>query len=178
MKRIALALALLFALAAPAAAQQVRPEIEQRVLRALFVIEGEAPDSFFVTLGNEGRDALLAMVRDRSRGPGVRRRAVLALRHYPEASVRAELEQRAVDVAEDAIVSRYALRALASAFAASTFEILRARLDDPRALVREGAAVELGGLDLERARPLLAARAAQESEAFVRDRIERLLAPR
>lgn len=154
----------------------VRPEVMQRVERALFVIEGEAPASFFATLGAEGQQALLTIVRDRSRSLGLRRRAVLALHHYDAASVRAELEARAASSTEDAILSRYALRALALAFGPAAFEVVAARLADGRALVREGAAIALAEIDAPRARPILTAHARTEGELFVRETIARLVA--
>ena len=153
----------------------VRLEVMQRVIRALFVIEGEAPASFFTTLGGEGRDALLVIVRDPARAVGLRRRAILALHHYPEPAVRAELEARAASASEDAIVSRYAIRSLAAAFDAAAFETVRARLDDDRAMVREGAAMALVGIDAARARPILTARLAAEEELFVRETLTTLL---
>jgi hypothetical protein len=153
----------------------VRPEVMQRVVRSLFVIEGEAPVSFFAALGAEGRGALLSIVRDPARAVGLRRRAVLALHHYPDAGVRAELEARAASASEDALLSRYALRTLAAAFGVVAFDAVRAGLDDERAMVREGAALALSSLDATRARSFLAARLGVEHELFVRETLTALL---
>jgi|GEM_PF-2429725 len=139
-----------------------------RMRRALLVIEGEAPASFFAGQGRAGRDALLSILASWSEPLILRRRAAVALHHYPEPVVRAALEARAIDEAEDAIVSRYALRTLGLAFGASAFEVIAARLGDPRPFVREGAALSLTALDAGRAAPYLRARLAIEPEAFVR----------
>ncbi len=167
--------AIVLAAPQPSAAQATDPgalrapsAVEARMRRALLAIEGEAPASFFAHEGAAGRDALLAMLTDRSERGLFRRRAAIALRHYPEPVVRAALEARAGDLGEDAYVSRYALRALALAFGTSAFEAIASRLSDPRAYVREGAALSLSALDARRAAPLLRARLAVEPEAFVR----------
>jgi hypothetical protein len=175
----------LFFFASPALAQvdpgdaaavvvTVRPETMHRVERALFILEGEAPAAFYAALGAEGRQALLTLVADATRPVGLRRRAVLALRHYPDAGVRTALEARAADVAEDAIVSRYALRALAQAFGVSAFEVIARRLSDPRAFVREGAVIALGSLDRARAIAAVAPMLESEPEGFVRETIRSL----
>lgn len=156
----------------PPEAVVVRPEVMQRVTRALFVVEGEAPEAFFATLGAEGREALLSIAQSDA-AVGLRRRAVLALHHYPEPTVRAALVALLTDEAEDAIVSRYAARTLAEAFDA--FDEVAQALDDPRAVVREGAALSLGRLDPTRAIPLLRARASVEPDRFVREAIARLV---
>lgn len=150
----------------------VETDARARMRRALLAVEGEAPASFFAAQGTAGRDALLSMLSDASEALLFRRRAAIALRHYPEPTVRAALEARAIDEREDAIVSRYALRTLGIAFGASAFEGIAARLDDPRAYVREGAALSLRAIDPRRAAPLLRARRAIEPEAFVRTALE------
>lgn len=90
----------------PTAPSPVRPEVARRIERALFIVEGEAPASFFVSLGVEGREALVGIALDRGRALGLRRRAVLALHHYADARVRAVLGFLAADPTEDAVVSR------------------------------------------------------------------------
>ncbi len=153
----------------------MRPEVMRRVMLALLVIEGEAPASFYAALGIEGRDALLTIVRDPDRPVGLRRRAVLALYHYATPLVRTELEARASSGTEDAIVSRYALRSLGSAFGAAAFDVIAARLEDARPLVREGAAIALSAIDAARARPILTALLRTEGERFIRETIAALL---
>lgn len=150
----------------------VETEARSEMRRALLAIEGEAPASFFAARGPRGRDALLSLLVDAGEPLLFRRRAAIALRHYPEPVVRAALEARAIDETEDAIVSRYALRTLGLAFGASAFEVIAARLDDPRAFVREGAALSLRAIDASRAAPYLRARRAIEAEAFVRAALE------
>jgi HEAT repeat protein len=177
------AFALVLGSAAPVSAQLVPDEpapfeVESaRALgRQLVVIEGEVPEAWVRGLTPADRTRLRALAEDRAQAVVVRRRAVLALRHLPEPAVRALLVRRAEDPAEDPIVSRYALRALALAFGASAFDVIAARLEDARAQVRDGAAEALVLADRSLARPALARALATESTAFVRRTLERLLA--
>ena len=157
---------------APVAPSASYTEARAHMRRALLAIEGDAPASFFAAQGSAGRDVLLAMLVDSSEPLMFRRRAAVVLHHYPEPIVFAALVARAIDTTEDAIVSRYALRTLGRAFGAAAFEVIAARLDDPRAFVREGAALSLTALDAGRAAPCLRARLAIEPEAFVRSALE------
>jgi HEAT repeats len=162
----------------PPPAAPVRPETLRRIERALFVVEGEAPDSFFLSLGIEGREALVGIAIDRARALGLRRRAVLLLHHYPDARVRSVLGLVASDTTDDAVLSRYALRTLRVCFGASAFEAIRAGLSDPRPMVREGAALALVEADRAAAIPVLTEHLEHEGEAFVREAIERALEAR
>jgi HEAT repeat protein len=154
--------------AAPVAVTEARAQMR----RALLAIEGEAPASFFTSRGAAGRDVLLSMLADASEPLIFRRRAAIALHHFSEPVVFAALLARAIDTSEDAIVSRYALRTLGLTFGPSAFEVIAARLADPRAFVREGAALSLRALDATRAEPYLQARLAIEPEAFVRSALD------
>jgi HEAT repeat protein len=178
-----LAFALVLGLAAPASAQLVPDEpapfeVERarELGRQLVLIEGEVPAAWVRGLTPADRAVLRGLAEDRVQPVVVRRRAVLALRHLPEPAVRALLVRRAEDPAEDPIVSRYALRALALAFGASAFDAIAARLDDARAQVRDGAAEALVLADRSRARPALSVALAAETTTFVRRTLERLLA--
>jgi HEAT repeat protein len=156
--------------AVPATSERAR-ELERR----LVVIEGEATAEWVRALSDADRASLRALAEDRARALVVRRRAVLALRHLPEPSTRALLERRAADPTEDAIVSRYALRALALGFGRDAFAPISAALSDPRAQVRMGAAEALAITGRVRARPALEAALRRETEAFVRRALSRLL---
>jgi hypothetical protein len=153
----------------------VRPEVLRRIERALFIVEGEAPESFFLSLGTEGREALVGIAIDRARAVGLRRRAVLALHHYADARVRSVLAHLASDTTDDAVLSRYAVRTLRVCFGASAFEAIRGALSDPRPMVREGAALALFEADRAAAVPVLTEHLEHEPEAFVREAIERSL---
>jgi HEAT repeat protein len=181
-----LALPAVGALDAGVAIAQSRPahDVRARVEQALLSFDRPPPASFWEALGDEGLAALVAIVDDGRLPVGLRRRAASAARHYRSPASRLFLSAVAASTGEDELVSRHALLALADAFGASALDELLARLTDPRAMVREGAALALARTPLpaalrERARgSLLAARAA-EPELFVRvamDRAEATLA--
>jgi hypothetical protein len=161
---------------APAPGVVIDEERAAAIAHQLVRIEGEVPASWVRGLDAESRAILFVLVEDRARPLVVRRRGVLALRHLAEPAVRALLERRAGDETEDPIVSRYALRALALAFGAAAFEVIAARLDDPRAHVREGAAEALALADGVRAQAALRSARRTEREAFVQQTLDRLLA--
>lgn len=176
-------LTLVLLTAAPASAQLVPGEAppaavehDRALVRRLVVIEGEASAAWVRGLSAHDRARLRSLAEDSAQPLVVRRRAVLALRHLPEPEVRALLIRRAEDAAEDPVVSRYALRALALGFGAAAFDAIATRLSDGRAQVRDGAAEALVLADRARARPVLGQALARETEAFVRRTLERLLA--
>jgi HEAT repeat protein len=161
---------------APAPAVAIDEGRAAAIARQLVRIEGEVPATWVRGLGAADRAILFLLAEDPARALVVRRRAVLALRHLAEPAVRALLERRASDPSEDAIVSRYALRALALGFGEEAFDAIVARLGDARAHVREGAAEALVLADPARARAALEGALAVETSPFVRRTIERLLA--
>lgn len=178
MKHLA-TLMLFFALAAasPAAAQVTpgstppvltRPELARVVEQVLMRMEGEPSAETFARLGAAGRDALVAITSDVTRSLVLRRRAAIALQHYRDDAASRELRRLAADAAEDAIVSRYALRSLARAFGSDVWSVLVTALSDARSQVREGAVLALAEIDRDRAATLLASRIEAEPEAFVR----------
>ncbi len=160
----------------------VRPEVRLRVERALLAIDALPPAAFWQGLGPEGLAALAGILDDASRPVGLRRRAVLALRHDESAASLAILRSLARAEAEDEIVSRSALRVLTEREGLAAIDTLAASLGDRRAHVREGAVLAIrslrAGQQLDRARAsaLLTPAHAREQETFVRVAIEAVLA--
>lgn len=170
MKALFLTLALtLFPLAASAQADP-----EATLTRRLLAIEGEPSSDWVRGLGPTGRDALLAMTAH-DRPLVLRRRAVMAIRHFAEPVVLERLVVLARDPHEDAILSRQALHALSLAFGAAIWPVLASALDDVRPIVRAGAASELAAVDGAAAVALLRARRDREHSPVVRDALDALL---
>lgn len=160
----------------------VRPELLARVERALVRYEGQPSASYWSTLGPEGLAALREIIDGAPRPQGLRRRAVVALRHYDQA--RPLLESLVERAEEDEIVVRYALTALVSLRGVAAMPSIERALGDRRALVRLGAVRALetlrdaGTLTTERARAVLAPLRASEPDAAVRASVEQLLSAR
>lgn len=172
----ALFLTLALTLSPLAASAQAHPEAtpEATLTRRLLAIEGEPSPEWVRGLGPAGRDALLAMT-ETDRPLVLRRRAVMAIRHFAEPVVLERLVVLARDPHEDAILSRQALHALSLAFGAAIWPVLAAALDDVRPIVRAGAATELAAVDGAAAIALLRARRDREDVPLVRDALDALL---
>jgi len=167
----------------PTLQRAVRPAVLSRVEQALRSIDSALPASFWEGLGTEGLAALAIVVDDGSRPLGLRRRAVVAMRHYRTVEARDLLTWLAAAQGTDELVSRYALGSLAAAFGLDALDPLLASLRDERAMVREGAVLALAGLPRSapsetRVRSALESARTLESELFVREAIDDALARR
>ncbi len=163
--------------------REVRPAVFSRVELALRSIDSAVPASFWERLGTEGFAALAIIVDDASRPLGLRRRAVVAMRHYRSPEARGVLLALARARGLDELVSRYALGSLAAAFGIDALDALLAGLRDERAMVREGAVLALAALPRRgpsdaRIRSALESARALESERFVLEAIDDTLAHR
>jgi hypothetical protein len=162
----------------------VRPAVQTRVEQALLAIDTSAPQTFWDSLGAEGLAALALILDDGARPVGLRRRAVVALRHYDVAPSHALLDALARSQSADEIVSLRALDVLATLRGARALPSIERALVDPRALVREGAAQTLGRLvttgtiEPSVAAPLLGAVRTTEVETFVCVALDRALEAR
>ncbi|MBX7193244.1 MAG: HEAT repeat domain-containing protein [Sandaracinaceae bacterium] len=162
----------------------VRPEVLTRVEHALMAIDSSASPRAWAALGAEGLAALVVILDDGARPVGLRRRAVIALAHYPGEAAAALLTSLASNAAEDDVVSRHALRVLAQLRGRDALPAVERALSDPRATVREGAVQTLASLrdrhaiEADRARTLLTSLRAHEPERFVQVAIDRSLGAR
>ncbi len=160
---------------------RVSVEDRARIERALLAIDSRPPAAFWASLGERGRLGLFDILDDTASPRALRRRAVLALAHFPGAASEARLVRLASLASEDPIVSRFALRALLELDAPSALASVERALEDARVEVREGAVLTLarlrerGRVEPSRARASLEALRRRERDVGVREAIDRAL---
>lgn len=120
--------------------------------------------------------ALWSLWQDPTARLAVRTNALVCLRFFPSPQVQARFEQLLQDPATSAVVRRPLAKAYGYAFAAAALPLLSQLLDHPELHTRDSAARAIAAISDAKVRPLLEKRLAVETEASVRQTLQRLLA--
>lgn len=120
--------------------------------------------------------ALWALWQDATVRQIIRTNALVSLRFFPSPQVQAWFEQLLADPATAPTVRRPLAKAYGYAFGAAAIPVLGQQLDHPEPHTRDSAARALGTVSDPRARALLEKRLTVETEPFVRQTLQKLLA--
>lgn len=120
--------------------------------------------------------ALWALWQDPTSRLAVRTNALVSLRFFPTPELQARFEQLLQDPATSAVVGRPLAKAYSYAFGAAALPLLSQLLDHVDLHTRDSAARAITATGDAKARPLLEKRLSIETEASVRQTLQRLLA--
>lgn len=120
--------------------------------------------------------ALWALWQDATVRQIIRTNALVSLRFFPSSQVQAWFEQLLADPATAPTVRRPLAKAYGYAFGAAAIAVLGHQLDHAEPHTRDSAARALGAIADPRARALLEKRLTAETEPFVRQTLQKLLA--